>query len=378
MKNELKTAIVVGVAIVVGIGVLSVAFTILDEQVQPAINDTIGEGGDDANTNPLVNIDKSRFKTAPDLVGIAHYLNTTPEELEEEIEGKVVLYDIWTYSCINCIRTLPYITAWNDKYADQGLLIIGIHSPEFEFEKDRTNVELAMEKYGIEYPVVMDNDMETWKAFENRYWPRKYIADNEGYIRYDHIGEGAYQETERVIQELLKERSLALGVQTASADSLVDIEEFEHSRFRTPELYFGYDFAYNRNHLGNPEGFQPGKIVSYMPPESIQRDKFYVVGDWLNLSGSMKLVSDEGIVHLVYGAKEVNIVTEGTGTLEIFLDGKPLPEEHAGIDMTPGTNILETSGAGLYNIITSDGSAQHELEIRIAGQDFQMFTFTFG
>ena len=381
MKNELKTALIVGIAIVIGIGVLSVTFSALDEQLQPTTNpanDNTSLLTDDPDAGSFVNIDKSRFKVAPDIVGIAHYLNTTPEELEKEIEGKVVLYDIWTYSCINCIRTLPYITAWNDKYADQGLLIIGIHSPEFEFEKDRANVEMAMEKYGIEYPVVMDNDWETWKAFENRYWPRKYIADNEGYIRYDHIGEGAYQETERVIQELLKERALSIGIQTANADSLVDIQEFEHSRFRTPELYFGYDFAYNRNHLGNPEGFQPGKIVSYTASESPQRDKFYVGGDWLNLSGSMKLVSDEGTVQLVYGAKEVNIVTEGIGSLEVFLDGKPLPQEHAGIDITPGTNILEASGAGLYNIITSDGSAQHKLELRITGQDFQMFTFTFG
>ena len=124
------------------------------------------------------------------------------------MEDKVILYDIWTYSCINCIRTLPFITAWDDKYADQGLLIIGIHSPEFE--KDINNVQKAVTQHGIIYPVVLDNDFETWKAFENRYWPRKYIADHEGYLRYDHIGEGRYDETEKVIQELLLERTNSL------------------------------------------------------------------------------------------------------------------------------------------------------------------------
>ena len=258
MKSEFKTALILGVVIAIAIGIVSIVFSIFDEEIQTS---TIGE--------TISKIDKSRFKMAPDLVGIAHYLNTTPEQLEKKIEGKVILYDIWTYSCINCIRTLPYITAWDDKYSDQGLLIVGIHSPEFEFEKNPDNVQISIDKHGINYPVVMDNDMETWKAFENRYWPRKYIADHEGYIRYDHIGEGAYQETEKIIQQLLKERSEAMGIQIASPASLVDIEEFEHSLFRTPELYFGYKFAQNRNQLGSEEGFQPGEIVTYSEPEKI-------------------------------------------------------------------------------------------------------------
>ena len=255
---------------------MSMVFSSLDEQVIPA---------DISNLNPLSAIDKSGFKMAPDIVGIAHYLNTTPEELAQEMEGKVVLYDIWTYSCINCIRTLPYITAWDDKYSDQGLLIVGIHSPEFEFEKSAENVQMAVDKHGITYPVVMDNDMETWKAFENRYWPRKYIADHEGFIRYDHIGEGGYQETEKIIQKLLEERSIALGIQMASAVPLVDIDEFEHTLFRTPELYFGYHFAQNRNQLGSEEGFQPGKTVTYSEPDRVDLHKFYPVGEWKNHQG---------------------------------------------------------------------------------------------
>ena len=167
-------------------------------------------------TSTIQKIDKSGFKKAPSLVGISGYINTTPEELEKEMDDKVILYDIWTYSCINCKRTLPYVTSWNDKYSDQGLLIIGIHSPEFEFEKDIDNVQRAVTQHGITYPVIQDNDFETWKAFENRYWPRKYIADHEGFIRYDHIGEGRYAETEKVIQELLLERTQHLEMNSNS------------------------------------------------------------------------------------------------------------------------------------------------------------------
>jgi len=368
MKSEIRTALILGIAIAAGVGILGLVFASLDETKSTS---TLTE------LDSLLKIDKSGFKVAPDLVGIAHYLNTTPEELTEEIKDKVVLYDIWTYSCINCVRTLPYITAWNDKYADQGLLIVGIHSPEFEFEKDPKNVEMAIGKYGIKYPVVLDNDMKTWKAFENNYWPRKYIADHEGYIRYDHIGEGDYQETEKIIQQLLEERSTSLGIEMTSNAPLVDIEEFEHTMFRTPELYFGYKFAQNRNQLGSEEGFQPGKTISYSEPDNIDLHKFYLTGDWKNYDDSMELISETGTIKLLYNAKEVNIVTENDAELKIFLDGDPIPAEYAGKDIT-SVNTLQVTEAGLYNIIDSESSASHVMEIKVTGEGFQIFTFTFG
>ena len=369
MNSEIKTGLIFGIIIAAGLVMIGMIFSSLDEKTDTSTVFT--------EANNLSNIDKSKFKKAPELVGIADYLNTEPEELRKEIEGKVILYDIWTYSCINCVRTLPYITAWDDKYSEQGLLIIGIHSPEFEFEKNPDNVRMAVEKYGINYPVVMDNDMETWKAFENRYWPRKYIADHEGFLRYDHIGEGSYQETEKVIQQLLKERAASLGIQMDSTSSLVDIEEFQHTVFRTPELYFGYKFAQNRNQLGSEEGFQPGKTVSYSEPDNINLHKFYPIGDWKNYDDSMELVSNEGSIKLLYNAKEVNIVTEYNAELEISLDGKPLPTEYAGIDISKG-NKLKVSEAGLYNIINSETSSTHLMEIKVKGKGFQIFTFTFG
>ena len=369
MNSEIKTGLIFGIIIASGLGIVGVIFSSLDQEIQSSTTFT--------DTNSFLEIDKSGFKKAPKLVGIANYLNTTPEELSKEIEGKVVLYDIWTYSCINCVRTLPYITAWDDKYSEQGLLIVGIHSPEFEFEKDPENVKMAIEKHGIDYPIVLDNDMETWKAFENNYWPRKYIADHEGYIRYDHIGEGSYQETEKVIQKLLEERSTTLGIQMASTSSLVDIEEFEHSLFRTPELYFGYKFAQNRNQLGSEEGFQPGKTISYSEPENIDLHKFYPIEDWKNYDDSMELISETGTIKLLYNAKEVNIVTENSAELEIFLDGEPLPSAYSGNDMIKD-NILYVSEPGLYNIINNDMSSTHLIEIKVNGKGFQMFTFTFG
>ena len=151
MKSEIQTALIIIIIITIGISVISIVLSTLDTPMQTSDKSL--------ETNPPVKINKSEFKMAPDLIGIAYYLNTTPEKLSKEIKDKIVLYDFWTYSCINCIRTLPYITACDKKYSEQGLLIIGVHSPEFEFEKDPENVKMAIGKHVINYPVVLDNDM---------------------------------------------------------------------------------------------------------------------------------------------------------------------------------------------------------------------------
>jgi thiol-disulfide isomerase/thioredoxin len=362
MKSEIKTAIILGIVIAAGVSLMSVYLGSIEQ-----------EAVQEFTVSP---VDKSNFKVAPEIVGIAEYINTTPKELNAKIQDSVVLYDIWTYSCINCIRTLPFITAWDDKYSDQGLLIIGIHSPEFEFEKDPVNVMAAMEKHGIEYPVVMDNDMDTWKAFENRYWPRKYIADHEGYIRYNHIGEGAYQETERVIQELLAERAFAMQSSMPSQD-LVELESFQHTSSRTPELYLGYKLAAGRSQLGNDEGFRPNQSITYGSiPDTLDTHKFYMVGTWQNGPESMRLESSSGAIHLQYFAKEVNIVTEGVGTIEVYLDGEPITTNYQGYSLDD--YILEVSEPGLYNIVTSDVAGTHMLELRITTPGVEIFTYTFG
>lgn len=366
MDPNVKIALVLIVVIVGGIVGISAALTTLDATMTDSTVNT--------SSTPVVPTRPSN--PAPDLVGIAHYLNTTQEALAAQIEDSVVLYDIWTYSCINCIRTLPYITSWNEKYADEGLLIIGVHSPEFEFEKNRENVEFAIQKHGITYPVVMDNDMETWKAFENRYWPRKYIADHEGNIRYDHIGEGDYENTERVIQSLLRERADALDMDIDSTSSIVDIAEYENEGF-TRELYFGFILA-RGNQLGSPEGFTPGSDVTYTIPDDIQNDRFYLDGTWSNLADGMKLVSESGRIVLSYHAKQVNIVAGSSmpGKLGVYLDSEPITSAHAGADITDGTVMI--SEHELYNIITSPESQRHTLELYTTESGFEIFTFTFG
>ncbi|WP_100183408.1 thioredoxin family protein [Candidatus Nitrosotenuis aquarius] len=359
MKPEIRTALIMGAIISGLVGGLGTYFSTLD---QP----------DDFTAQDMSKTDKSRFKKAPELVGIAGYINSD-STLQEEIRGKVVLYDIWTYSCINCQRTLPYITAWDEKYSDQGLVIIGIHSPEFEFEKDINNVKRAVEKFGIKYPVVLDNDKKTWDAFENRYWPRKYLADDEGYIRYDHIGEGAYDETEMVIQELLEERAEKLGIKV-SAQPLVDIEQYRHGS-RTPELYFGYDFAFGRSQIGNPEGFRPNQEVTYTIPDKLHENNFYLDGTWKNLEDRMILTSESGRIVLPYFAKQVNIVAAGESEIQILLDGKTISAQHAGTDVRDGKTAIKE--ATLYNLVSMEESSSHVLEIQ-ARSGFEIYTFTFG
>ena len=374
MESAIKTAVIFGAVIAAAVAGISIGLSTLDvAEVEPDIV-TAPENGT-APQQPVA-IDKSRFEQAPEIVGIADYINTSEEGLSEAIEDKVVLYDIWTYSCINCIRTLPYITAWDDKYADQGLLIIGIHSPEFEFEKDLNNVQAAVDKYGIAYPVLLDNDKETWDAFENRWWPRKYVADHEGYIRYDHIGEGAYDETERVIQNLLEERAAALGMQTAAAQNLVDIDEFQHEQ-STPELYFGYAFAFGRNQLGNSEGFSPNSVVDYTLPDSIKPNFFYISGSWENNRDGMQLKSDSGEILLQYSAKEVNIVAGNTAGLTILLDGEPITAEYSGLDVGEDGTV-RVDGHDLYNLVQSEEAESHLIHIITDDPGFEIFTFTFG
>ena len=371
MRQEIRGAIIAVVVIAAGVGGLYGVFSTLD---QVPSDPTLTAAPEGPRAPP---VDKSGFKQAPGITGIAEYINTDEVGLAEAMEGKVVLYDIWTYSCINCIRTLPYITAWDEKYADQGLLIVGIHSPEFEFEKDPDNVRTAVAKYGIEYPVVMDNDMDTWKAFENRYWPRKYVADHEGFIRYDHIGEGAYDETERVIQNLLAERASALGMQEAAAEPLVDIAEFEHTRFRTPELYLGYHLAFGRSQIGNPEGFQREQVVEYAEPASTDLHKFYMVGTWRSGAEGMELVSETGRILLPYVAKEVNIVAANAADLVLRVDGDVIPPGIAGPQVGPG-GALRVSESDLYNLVSEEAATERFLEIEVSGPGFQIFTFTFG
>ena len=362
MKKEYKYASIFFA--IIAVGVMSISY--FYDEVDLKRN----------TTNDITTLDKTFLRTSPELKGISGYINTSSEELDQDIEGKVVLYDFWTYSCINCIRTLPHLTAWDEKYSEEGLVIVGIHTPEFEFEKEYDNVVFATEKFGIKYPVVQDNDKETWNEFQNRYWPRKYIADHEGYIRFDHIGEGAYKETEQVIQLLLEERSNAIG-NIIEKKELVNLDEFKHATFRTPELYFGYNFAEGRNQLGNEKGFSKNKIVDYQLPERFKQHYFYMEGMWKNNNDGMKLISDSGKIVLNFNAKQVNIVANGNAELNIIYDGMIISENSRGHDIDSNGNV-RISEPRLYNLIELEQEGPHEIIIEVEDPDFEIFTFTFG
>ncbi|MDP6303183.1 MAG: redoxin domain-containing protein [Candidatus Nitrosopelagicus sp.] len=362
MKKEYKYASIFFAIIAVGIMSISYFYDEVDLKRN--------------TTNDITTLDKTFLRTAPGMKGISGYINTSVEEIDQNIEGKVVLYDFWTYSCINCIRTLPYLTAWDEKYSEEGLVIVGIHTPEFEFEKEYDNVVFATKKFGIKYPVVQDNDKETWNEFQNRYWPRKYIADHEGYIRFDHIGEGAYAETEKVIQLLLEERSNAYG-KTIEKKELVNLDEFSHATFRTPELYFGFNFAEGRNQLGNEEGFSKNKIVDYQLPETFREHYFYMDGTWKNNNDGMELISDSGKILLNFNAKQVNIVASEIAMLEIEYDGEKIPNEVKGLDVSED-GIVNVSEPRLYNLIELEQEGPHEIIIHVKNSGFEIFTFTFG
>ncbi len=362
MKREYKYASIFFAIIAVGIFSISYYYEEVDLK-RITTDDSVIE-------------DKTFLRKSPDLKGISGYINTSQEEIDKRLEGKVVLYDFWTYSCINCIRTIPYLTAWDEKYSDEGLVILGIHTPEFEFEKKYENVVFATDKFGIEYPVIQDNDKEIWNDFQNRYWPRKYIADHEGYIRFDHIGEGAYKETEEIIQLLLKERANTIG-NVIEEKELVNLDEFRHATFRTPELYFGYKFAEGRNQLGNEEGFSKNKIVTYQLPDQFKQHYFYMEGMWKNNNDGMKLVSDSGKIVLNFNAKQVNIVADGNAVLNIQYDGGMIPESSRGQDIDSNGNVV-ISEPRMYNLIELDKEGPHDIIIEIAESDFEIFTFTFG
>ncbi|MBI4020592.1 MAG: thioredoxin family protein [Candidatus Aenigmarchaeota archaeon] len=329
----------------------------------------------------LVNIPQGQLSLpnlgkAPEFSGISGYINTEPGLTLESLRGKVVLVDFWTYSCINCIRTLPYLNAWHEKYKDQGLVIVGVHTPEFAFEREYGNVKAAVEKYGIEYAVVQDNDYATWNAYDNKYWPRKYLVDAQGNIRYDHIGEGAYEETEAAIQALLKERDASLDV---SGMVKPNATEVNFTQVLTPELYFGYQFA--RQPLGSPEAFKPEETVNYSIPDNISPNAIYLEGSWKNNEDNMELVSQDGRILLAYYARAVNIVAgSGVGNeLEIKLDGDYVDAGSKGSDIAieGGRSISTIDSHRLYNLVFSNSYDAHMVEIK-AGQGFRIYTFTFG
>ena len=378
-------------ALLTGVGVVALIVGFAIYFNNPEINkSSLGNSDQSITSDPNSNngissvglsIDKSQFKKAPEFTGITSYINTNATKLSD-LKGKVVLVDFWTYSCINCIRTLPYLVDWNHKYSDKGLVIVGVHSPEFEFEKNIDNVKQAVTRFGIEYPVLLDNDHGTWNAFQNSYWPRKYLVDSDGYIRYDHIGEGGYVETENAIKNLLSERSNQQGIEISNINqtklTVPGAQSVDFNQIKTPELYFGYQYA--RAQLGNIEGFNPDKTVNYtIPTSNLKSNVIYLQGLWKNNPDSMELVGPDGKIILSYSSKSVNIVAGGKGEISVKEDGKNTqtnnPFKGNELDTEGKLNI---DGQRLYNIAEHGDYGSHHIEINAKGSGFKLYTFTFG
>ncbi len=320
---------------------------------------------------------KSGYQPAIEIADPTGFVNTSSSFKIANLIGKnVILVDFWTYSCINCIRTIPYLNAWYDRYHNEGLEIVGVHTPEFAFESNITNVEAATKKYGIAYPVVLDSNYGTWDAYGNLYWPHEYLIDAAGYIVHDQIGEGNYSETEGEIQKLIAKRDQIFGIQPATMPtSTVFVPQSVISGgLMSPETYFGSE---RNDYLANGK---PGAVgnQTLTVPMITQFNKLYLGGSWYfddqyasnnAMSATITYKYTSGKVYFVAAAPK------GV-TVEVLQDGKPVTSA-AGSDVQNGKVFIQASR--LYNLINNpDGSGTHTLELIIDSPGLEAFTFTFG
>ncbi len=308
--------------------------------------------------------------TAPDFTGTQRWFNTpgnAPLSLKG-LRGRVVLIDFWTYTCINCIRTFPALRAWHSRYEEAGLTIVGVHAPEFDFEKDAGNVESAIRQNRMRYPVVQDNDLATWRAWGNQYWPAKYLIDADGDVRYVHFGEGEYDETEKAIRSLLRERDgakLRASKRTKSAST---------ARSATPETYLGTDRAAGFTSENEP---LPG-THDYPKASAPPLNGFALSGTWTSDGEHSTAGADARIRASVQG-KDVYLVLSpprsGGGRVEVRIGGRPVSAASAGADVRGGA--VNVTRQRLYHLISTGTTRRHELELRLE-RGVSGYAFTFG
>jgi len=312
---------------------------------------------------------------APDFADTQEWFNSEPLSIPD-LEGKVVLLDFWTYTCINCIRTFPNLRAWWNRYEDDGLVIVGVHTPEFPFEREASNVESAISEYDLTYPVVQDNEFGTWNAYGNQYWPAKYLIDAEGNVRYVHFGEGAYEETEKAIRSLLAERGSGdLGAMASVRTEAPALQ------VTTPETYLGGLRA--ETVVNGP--LQPG-VTDYEFPEATAppSDSIAYLGRWdvtaddATAAGSAIGTEENSRLKLEFGAGKVFLVLGSEGgrrPVEVLLDGKPIRAEDAGADVRDGAVTVDEQR--LYELVDLPRVERHLLELRFA-PGVSGYAFTFG
>jgi cytochrome c biogenesis protein CcdA/thiol-disulfide isomerase/thioredoxin len=305
-----------------------------------------------------------KLSRAPEFAGLGPWHNSEPFTMAS-MKGKVVLVDFWTYSCINCIRTLPYLQGYWEKYAETDkFVLIGVHSPEFTFEKSQKNVAAAIKNHGLTYPTAQDNDFKTWGAFANRYWPAKYLIDAEGYIRYTHFGEGGYEETDEAIASLLLEADPTMGI---PGGNLLEPTESAR-RTMTPEIYLG---SRSWPALANAQGEPTDDVVTYTAPASMKLHTYSLVGEWqLAEEGELQVLqSDSGEIRARWLGSEINLV------LGLEDDARPVQAEVIMDGKSVKTFTVDMHD--LYNLYTGE-YGEHELVLKLAGKGVEGFAFTFG
>lgn len=301
---------------------------------------------------------------APELKGIEGWINSQPQ-MVEKLKGKVVLIDFWTYSCINCVRTQPYLKQWYERYKDHGLVIIGVHAPEFSFERDKANVERAAKEAGLTYPIALDNKFETWHAYDNRYWPASYLLDREGQVRRTHFGEGEYQQTEDAIRRLLAENGSELPPVSMVPERQVATDK------QTPETYFGVDVA--KNYVGEPK-LAAGE-QTYSPAQLTRPHQWTLGGTWAAAHEGITAVKDS-VLRARLSAKDIYLVTGSNlpATIEVKIDGKPANQD--GADVKDGK--LSVAEPRLYHLAHFDTFKDTMLVELHVPAGVQLNTFTFG
>lgn len=305
---------------------------------------------------------------APEFIAGGEWFNSKPLTLES-LKGKVVLVDFWTYTCINCIRTLPFVKSWYAKYKDQGFVVVGVHTPEFEFEKLSSNVGKAIKSFGIEYPVVQDNNYATWRAYDNEYWPAEYLIDNQGFIRHTHFGEGEYDLTEQAIQTLLKEAG-----QTVSPSSSTLPDQTPQAQI-SPETYFGakrMQFYY----LGGNTGVTTNTFSENM---QIPTNSFSLGGQWSVKPENAESFKGSSLIYKFHASKVYAILNPGSSEqkVKVELDGQTVSDEVAGSDARGG--VVTVNSDRLYNLIDlKDKTETHILRVEFEDSGTQLFTLTFG
>ena len=309
----------------------------------------------------------ANYPRAKELVAPSGFVNTAPMSLTQFVGKKVILIDFMTYSCINCQRTYPYLNAWWDKYKDHGLLIVGIHTPEFDFEKKIENIRAAAKKYGLQFPIVLDNDHGTWNAYGNLYWPREYLVDIYGNIIHDQIGEGDYDETERAIQKALMARKEALGLKDEVVPgglvSPSGATPMDAAKIKSEETYFG---SGRNTYLGSGIAGLAG-LQTMPPPRNMKPNFLYLTGQWDFQSEYAESKTPGAVITYKYDAKNVYLVASSLSgvKLKVLLDGKPLAPVLVKEDR-------------LYKIVEGASYGEHTLEITIEGPGLRAYTFTFG